>query len=161
MLLVRDHPPIACSTVTVGSSASTVKNNTFINLVLNVDSKLYLEVGQFTVPLLDICAWRMAVYASLRGRKEGGQLLVLWLKTAADNSYINSTGLCYFFQQMRYLQSHSHQLEGEECHLHSLITGEEGTQNHEVGIFRNKSWDWQRWDTKDIYWFASCSPTSS
>lgn len=86
--------------VTVGSSASTHKNTTFINPVRSENkrslkcysgsspqSKLYLKAQQFTVPLVDICAWRMAGYMFLRGKKEGGQLLSL--NTAADTILIS------------------------------------------------------------------------
>lgn len=62
--------------------------------VLYADSRLYMQLGQFAVLLVDICAWRMAAYMPLT---EGRQVPVLRWKTLADTIVVPIALFCFIF----------------------------------------------------------------
>lgn len=89
-----------------------------------VDSNV--QLGQFAALPVDICAWRMAVYMTLAGRKGVRQVPVPWWKTAADTILVPVALFLHWFK------SQNHQPEGKSAIC--TTEGNEGTQNHEVGI---------------------------
>lgn len=68
---------------------------TTIAAVLHADSRLYVQLGQFAVLLVDISAWRMAAYMPLTRREEERHIPILWWKTPADTILV-PVALFYF-----------------------------------------------------------------